>query len=740
MDDLPIVISLDPEPAVTANKKIAAATRETEEAAKKAAQATTSLGEQLARVGRYQQILADAERKQTAAALGSVRAFDGLTAAIQREQQMLDRLHGPMQRAEQDMQTLESLHRRGAISAKEYAAELDRIHKASGGALGGSIANTVSLAPSQGAGAGARGGELARQASERIVGATSVGGFLGGLAGGFVGGNAISLLTQGIGSLIDKWGEHDRAIAVAEKSLRGMFETTGETARAVGDLDRAAAHAGASLKDMTPVYQAVAEASEEWYLTTLDQVNVTEQLANLARKSGREIETATTFIKAFNVATADGVVSSGEFNQLAKTFPEAMNAWAKSLGVSRYELGVLAGQGKVTTKEVNAFFASLRDGVPIAERADNALRLGGPAQYALWMDAARLAGEKFWNDLQRQILETRRMMDEITHRQFGDFVAGIDGVRDVAGSAWKGMNSLFNGDGWTDSLLKRGLDTLDVSTRHATASARAATDEYMRLHGILVKITEEGRNLPGPPSSWQSVANNDAFARQYGFKPTPLTDPYAGGATPGGIAKDLHDANPAAKELQEHVTTIGDLFANQLVTAAGSFADTLVDAAFNADVSFKQWGLNTLEMLGKMILRAELLQAITGSATGAKGAAGWGGLIGALGFATGGDALMTTSGLHRIPAAATGYEGRMTGAGPTDSRLAMIRMTPGEFIKVQTPEQRRSDQRPSGGTTVQNVFQYDKRALLPALSSPDGKAAIVNVIRENSEMIRALLR
>lgn len=101
------------------------------------------------------------------------------------------------------------------------------------------------------------------------------------------------------------------------------------------------------------------------------------------------------------------------------------------------------------------------------------------------------------------------------------------------------------------------------------------------------------------------------------------------------------------------------------------------------------------------------------------------------GFATGGG-----FDYDSIPGAADGFSGVATGSGGTDSKLAMFRITPGEHVSIQTPEQQglsrqgsqSSAQAPAAQVHVH--LQNDKRDLLSAMNSNEGTRQIVRLNRK----------
>lgn len=97
-----------------------------------------------------------------------------------------------------------------------------------------------------------------------------------------------------------------------------------------------------------------------------------------------------------------------------------------------------------------------------------------------------------------------------------------------------------------------------------------------------------------------------------------------------------------------------------------------------------------------------------------------------------------------IPGAATGFSARIGGSGGTDSKLAMMRVTPGEYLHVQTPQQHADSQ--GGGSqrpvVVQGGINHDdiKRSLLQVLSSGDADVHQMNMLRRNTGAVQAMIK
>lgn len=97
---------------------------------------------------------------------------------------------------------------------------------------------------------------------------------------------------------------------------------------------------------------------------------------------------------------------------------------------------------------------------------------------------------------------------------------------------------------------------------------------------------------------------------------------------------------------------------------------------------------------------------------------------------------------------ATGGEFRVGGSGGTDSQMVAFRATPGEKVAVSTPQQIRKGDPGQGSSaaatpiedriTILNV--RDPKEIPNAIQSASGKDAIINVVSENANLFREILR
>lgn len=77
------------------------------------------------------------------------------------------------------------------------------------------------------------------------------------------------------------------------------------------------------------------------------------------------------------------------------------------------------------------------------------------------------------------------------------------------------------------------------------------------------------------------------------------------------------------------------------------------------------------------------------------------------------------------------------GAGGIDSKVLQARVTPGERVTIETPEQVRAGNRGGSSPRITNVI--DPRNMLPVMSSREGQDEIINVIRYRANDVAAAL-
>lgn len=174
----------------------------------------------------------------------------------------------------------------------------------------------------------------------------------------------------------------------------------------------------------------------------------------------------------------------------------------------------------------------------------------------------------------------------------------------------------------------------------------------------------------------------------------------------------------ANEKASEEAQKLGDVFAPAV--------DTLVEGLRDGELSARKLE-DALGDVAIQLLKMAAVQAL-------KGDGGIGDfLAGALGgFATGGSGYVP-SGPDPLflPRAANGLSGRIGGAGGTDSKLFVARVTPGEYFEIRTPEQQAQRQvAQAGPVNVTVVAQNNERDVIAAGGTYGAKRVLVENMRQ----------
>ncbi len=752
-------------------------------------------------------------------------AFAGLTEQIKREADMLERIRRPAKEFAEDMATLDMLHRRGALSAHEYADELARVGKNAGltGTQHGLGAVSLEMPKAGAAGAGGMNAALD--------------GMVGGLAG--IAGPA-ALATFAVGELMDhfeRMKQHTKDTNDATNSILKFHDGIESASAAMGEQVRLSEDLHINITKTTKAYGAVREATDGLGLSSKQMVDITRQLTAAVINDGGSIENVSTIMGKLQYAQDAGTMSARDLKAIWLQSDDVAEMFAKSLGVTYEQLMKMAKEGKLGTAAIEKMTKGLGDGTSATDKyAQRLLNIDEimEEQHLTFVEAAEVllkaktsneaASESIaqltqrvlhakeawmqWDENVAQFTErivksskhaTDVMTDMFTKVQ-GIFAmatvnggiaamentlkiavraAGIvDGLKtpwekykDEIASTTKALTAAgltheevakqlerVHPPEWVD-YYKQELDAI-VNPEKEWAGRIRALDSLLKARTIsleqygaaMSKVTgytrEIGEGIHGNyalPKETLHTLDGKEYKPDTGVNGPPKSDDkyvdeYLGKR--GNARKDLIDprdvdeATEKVDKLSESMRAMQDSIAK----GAQALGDSLIDAAMGADVAWTDAMMGVVESIGRAIVQALILQAIGGFGSG--GNAGTG-LLGAMqGGANGFDATVPGGRGPFLPGFAHGGDMLVGGSGGTDSKIAAFRVTPGESIHVRTPTQREDAEAASsaggGGTTVvQNVF--DRRALLPALRTMEGKRAILNVIRESPGLVRSLL-
>jgi tape measure domain-containing protein len=415
-DDYPIAIKIDPGPALQAIPRVTSELGKAEAAGERT-------GAAISRGFRAGAAAADGARDSmgrfvTGARAGGTaadgaaksstslaRAFDGVAQAIQREQQMLTRIQGPLQRYERELQTLDSLQGRGAISTGEYANQVARLNR--------------ELERSNAIG-------RARPAVVAAVAPAAGGGMLAG-AGGMAAAAGLAVGAREILNAANTYqGLQNRMRVVAQEG-----ESVSST---FAKISASAVATRSSIEATTIAYQRLRGATKEMGLSSGDLLRVTERINKAIVVSGASAAEAQGGMIQLAQGIASNRLGGDELRSVLENLPYVADILAQSLGVTRGKLRELGEQGKLTAAVIIGAFE----------------KMGSKIDKDFGKTAPTLGQQ--WALLQDQIMITVGKVFEGTglFKILGGIVSNVGAVFGFVGDVMKTVSTIING--LTDAL------------------------------------------------------------------------------------------------------------------------------------------------------------------------------------------------------------------------------------------------------------------------------------------------
>lgn len=687
MSDLDITISVDPAKAVQGAKAVAAEVKRTEEEAKKAQAAFTSFGEQLARVARYEQLVAESAKKATEAhreiaaqTMANVRGFEGMAKAIKAEQDMLNSIQGPMRQHQQDLQVLNKLYREGKINAEEYARASAKSAGGAGVTPSGqngqlsSIASGVASLNFKQVASGAN--QAFEQLNQKLhITETAFGSAVG---------SAVKFGATGA-QVAGPWGAAIGAVVGVTADLVGkLFDAESET------------------KKLRKEAEEQAKAYWESVHATEQKKKIEEALAPAMAEHARLAQEVAEREAAVKSALNAGHVATEYSIALAQAYSDQLYKVNGELAIKlALEAEDRRQKGTGQTDDENKSIANAR-GVRDATLAKDAANKSY-GKTLLELEGAENKRNDRLRDLE-QILADQQVSsgaqkkalaeyNKLVHEQTDEQKAAAAAAKAHAAEIEKLRKLMFDG-----AQFKPGSNNAQWEIEKAQREA-----DIRSLDAQSEAVRNEALGIGARPSDYPSNEQIDASAK--------------------GVNNPAKDAKKSISDYDKALDSLEKESMADLRNAAQSLGASLVDAFDDADFSAKK----LLKTFGDMALKMGVQAAINFGFN----AAGIGG--GATGF----DYLASSS-AQQLPGFATGGDMYTRGAGSTDSMLAMIRMTPGESLHVRTPEQRREAMRGGSARTININLPGTGRGRVVHEENIEGM--VVRIVERNNTALRSRLR
>lgn len=529
-----------------------------------------------------------------------VRAFDSLTAAIAREKEMLDRIRGPMQQAERDLQTLQMLHKRGAIEAHEYANELERIRRASGGAVGGALPQAsagASLASLESKVGKLNIGQIASGANQAFellnqklhITDNALGSVIGsavkfGATGAQIAGPWGAAIGAVLGGITDLVGSFLDAEAAARKER----EEIEKQAKAYWDNVEATKRKKEVEEMLTPILEKNAKNERELAENTETRRKVADEWGDSMRRAADKARAYSDELWKVN--------SQLSLKMHLERLGSDPNAGAGQTPDQANETRLQRG---TRDADIEQYASTKSYGATLTELAGSANKVADRMEdlEAIMGDIA--IREKYPKVIEKAFADWSRLNTELrgkkpaTPRQIGDLGLSDDDI-----------DMIERREGWSD---------FDSSA-------------FSQLK-------------PTSPMERIRQGTADALEANQVIKDT---------------VRELDEADKKAKALEESLGSLGKVVEDQLISGVGTLVSTLVEGAQAGDVAWTTMLKNLANNFAEAILKATALQALTGSVIGAKGAGVGGGYGGLLGMLFGGN--RSVGGTYTAPGSSYGTD------------------------------------------------------------------------------------
>lgn len=701
----------------------------------------------------------------------TARAFGGLTQQLEREAVMLERIHGPAKQMAQDLQTLEMLHRRGAISAAEYTAELQKM-----GAVQGP--NAAQAGP-----------------SKPGLSSAAVGVGLGAAAG--LGG----LVAHGLKEDITRLNEHRQETLDAANALLKFYDSAEQANAALAEQRDLADVLKTKLSVAVGAYGAVREATADLYLTSQQQVAITRTLSEVMEIDGKSIESVAEVMGRLQFAMNQGTLDSRDFRAMAKAFPDLLDVWREATGKTVRELEDMAKAGQINRDVIAKFISELENGE--STHAKYQQRQLSVHQIQERMNVSFLEAVRIWGDMKNGIdamgssvvsteealmrfeLHWRKIFDAVSNANKAIYAsqalaATVPGVlavqqynKDLAIQREEyekitgpqrdyhervdNLNMMLKTGKISQEQFNNRMNELNGTHRSAATAVREHAEALKELRNVMLSMDDASKvargmgirsaltgkfeDFDGARGLGASAGEQSLVSGSSSFFDSLFKGAQESGAAAAGVFESIGKAMTTVAEAAKKLTAEQEMMAEAFKTIGTSLGDQLVDAANGAGQSWAEWGESTLDWIQKAITRALILKAITGDYSGARGEAGYGGILGALGFAHGGTYIGGVGAVYGGAWAngGTWYAPQTGGGQDTIPVLSMV--SPGERIDYTPPGQQPHGQAQSAAPAVVQVVNQpvDDRALLQAFSTASGRQVFHNLVRQNRSTIKALL-
>lgn len=283
--------------------------------------------------------MTNAFTKGASAARTAHTAFESTVVSLEDVANAYLRINAPLDTLEKELKILDRLQKDGAISAKQYAAELERVGKNAGLATQAqrnqTALNNISLPNTT----------AAQQNGNPGMNALAV-------AGGNLMSSAAGMVKDAIVGDINHWAEVKEAETQAANALLKFHDNMEQANNDVERQKRLASDLRVPLQDAVTAYSAVREASQGLHLTTEELQDVTRNLGASMINDGKSMSDVATVMGRFQFAMEKGKLEVMDLKAIARDYPDTMNLMKDATHKTYEQLVQMAKGGELNRDKI----------------------------------------------------------------------------------------------------------------------------------------------------------------------------------------------------------------------------------------------------------------------------------------------------------------------------------------------------------------------------------------------------